>query len=86
MNKTPKSWQPAVFLFFKMSGWIAFPVVVSLLLGKWLDERFASKPIFFLSLTAIAFLVSIFGIVKESRKTMKLIENQESDKIKSTND
>ena len=86
MNKTPKPWQPAVLLFFKMSGWIAFPVVVSLLLGKWLDRRFGTEPVLFLSLTGIAFIISIFGIVKESKKTMIFLEEQKIDKAENKND
>jgi F0F1-type ATP synthase assembly protein I len=87
MNKSKsKSWQPAVFLFLKMSGWIAFPVIVSLLLGKWLDQRFDTKPVFFLSLTGVAFMISIFGIVRESKKTMNFLEKQSSDKDVSKDD
>ena len=76
MKNESKSWQPAVFLFFKISGWIAFPVVISLVVGKWLDRRFETEPIFFLSLTAIAFGISLYGIVRESKKTMKDLEDK----------
>lgn len=64
----------ALFLFAKVSGWISFPVIISLLIGKWLDRLFNTTPFFFLGVTAIAFLVSMYGLVKESRRAMKQIE------------
>lgn len=74
-----KDWKPAFFLFIRISGWIAFPVIGALFLGKWLDNVFSSAPLIFLSLTGIAFLVSLFGIVKESRKTMSQIINSSAE-------
>jgi len=76
-NSNKKSWQPALFLFLKISGWIALPIVASLIVGKWLDRKFDSEPIVFLGLTGIAFIVSMIGIVKESRKAMTALETPE---------
>ncbi len=69
-----KDWKPALFLFVKISGWIAFPVILSLLLGKFLDKKFGTDPIIFLSLTGESFVVSVFGIIKETRKVIEQIE------------
>ena len=68
----------ALFLFAKISGWIAVPVVASLLLGKWLDQKFSTDNLFFLSLTGLAFAVSLVGIVRESKKAMREIEKASS--------
>mgnify|MGYP003457137318 CR=1 FL=1 len=68
------STRTALMLFAKISGWIAFPVLMALLVGRWLDERFETTNIFFLGLTAIAFIVSLVGMVRESKKAMAKIE------------
>lgn len=68
----------ALFLFAKISGWIAIPVVGALLFGKWLDQRFFTNNLFFLLLTGFAFIVSLVGIVRESKKAMREIEKQSS--------
>lgn len=77
-------WQPSIVLFGRLSGWIAGPVILAIFLGKWLDEKYKTDPWFFLSLTGVAFLVSSFGIVRDSLREMKKIE-KESQKEEKTN-
>ncbi len=80
MNKKPW-WEPAVEIFSQVSGWIAGPVVVALILGKYLDGRFDTKPWIFLGLTGFAFLVSTYGIVKVvSRYMKKIVEEDKQEK------
>jgi hypothetical protein len=67
-------WQPALEIFSQVSGWIAGPVILALVLGKYLDGRYGTKPWIFLGLTGIAFLVSTYGIVKVVSKYMKNIK------------
>lgn len=82
MDKPPRQeggvkwWEPAVEIFTQVSGWIAAPVVISLVLGKYLDSKFGTKPWIFLVLTGIAFLISIYGIVKVVGRYMKKIEEE----------
>ena len=64
-------WQPSVVLFGKLSGWIAFPVIIALFVGKWLDEKYQTEPWLFLFSVGIAFILSSVGIVKESARAMK---------------
>ena len=80
MNKKPW-WEPAVEIFSQVSGWIAGPVVIALILGKYLDGRFDTKPWIFLGLTGFAFLVSTYGIVKVvSRYMKKIVEEDKQEK------
>jgi F0F1-type ATP synthase assembly protein I len=67
-------WEPAVEIFSQVSGWIAGPIILALVLGKYLDGRFGTKPWIFLGLTAVAFLISSFGIVKVVSKYMSRLE------------
>ena len=73
-------WAPAVEIFTEVSGWIAGPIILALVLGKYLDGRFDTKPWIFIGLTAIAFLVSSFGIVRVVSKYMRKIESENKEK------
>ena len=73
-------WGPAVEIFSEVSTWIAGPIIVALILGKYLDGRYGTKPWIFLGLTAVAFLASSFGIVKVVGKYMKKMEQENNNK------
>ena len=44
-NQSKKAWwsQP-VQMFLRISGWIAVPLIITLYLGKWLDDKFGTAP------------------------------------------
>lgn len=73
-------WEPAVEIFTEVSGWIAGPIILALVLGKYLDGRFGTSPWIFLGLTGLSFIVSSFGIVRVVLRYMKKIEKTEKDK------
>ena len=83
-NKKPW-WEPAVEIFSEVSGWIAGPVVVALILGKYLDGRFGTKPWIFLGLTGFAFMVSAYEIVKVVSRYMKKITEEGDNQNKEEN-
>ena len=70
-------WRPAILLFFQMSAWIGIPVIAGLFIGRWVDERFGTEPWLFLTVTGISFLVSIVGMVRESKRAMKRFDKVE---------
>lgn len=78
-------WQPGLILFFRLSGWIGFPIIIALFVGKWLDEKYNSDPWLFLTTMAVAFVFSIIGMIRESSKEIKKIEEQEKAKKKLSN-
>jgi F0F1-type ATP synthase assembly protein I len=81
-EKNQKSWwQPGLILFFRLSSWIGFPVILALFLGSWLDEKFNSKPWIFISVTLLAFFLSIYGIIIEGRREMKKIKKDKKEII-----
>jgi len=69
-------WQPGIILFGRLSGWIAGPVILAIFLGRWLDEKYGTDPWFFIFLTGGAFLISSFGIVRDSLREIKRIEKE----------
>jgi F0F1-type ATP synthase assembly protein I len=82
-NKSEKNtpwWQPGMFLFFRLSGWIGGPVIIAVFVGKWLDRKYNKEPWLFLISVGVAFVFSMFGIVYDTTRAMKEIEK---DAIKS---
>jgi F0F1-type ATP synthase assembly protein I len=83
-NDKPKIpwWEPGMVLFTRLSGWIAGPIIAALFVGKWLDKKYDSEPWLFLISVGLAFIVSSIGIVKESKKLMnKIVEEEKKKKL-----
>jgi F0F1-type ATP synthase assembly protein I len=78
-------WQPGLVLFARMSGWIAVPVIIGVFVGKYLDRKFHTEPWLFLASVGAAFILSMFGIVKDAMQAMKEIEMEDKSKIQSSN-
>ena len=68
-------WKPGVEIFSQVSGWIVAPIVLALVFGKMLDTHYGTKPVIFLSLAGIGFLITCFGIVRIVRKYIKDIKD-----------
>lgn len=85
-NNNPKSNQapgggkylfgPFLFMFAKMSGWIAFPVLSAIILGRWLDRKYGTEPWLFLLCVGAAFLISMIGLVLSASKIYKDIDTK----------
>ena len=85
-NKEDIWWRPALLLFAQMSGWIGVPVIIALFLGRWLDDRYGTEPWLFISSTAVAFVISVIGILHEAKKAMKIMDAQDSKASGESND
>jgi F0F1-type ATP synthase assembly protein I len=71
-------WQPGLILFYKLSGWVAGPILLSVFFGKFLDMKFGTAPWIFLGLTATAFIISTFAILYVYTKEVKKIESADA--------
>ncbi len=78
------SWNVALRIMANISGWIAFPVIFGLYLGKWLDKKYDTEPWLFLITIAACFLVSMVGLSLNAVKEFKQVEKdyQEAKKEK----
>lgn len=77
-NQDKNEWlRQGMMMFAESTGWIAFPVIGALFLGKWLDQKNGTEPLYFLSITIFAFIVSSIGIGMTGIKYMKRIEKEE---------
>jgi len=61
-------WKPAFEIFSEISTWIAVPIILALIGGKSLDKSYGTKPLLLLVCTAVAFLISSYGIIKAVKK------------------
>jgi len=75
-NNEAPWWQPSLILFYRLSGWIAGPVIIAVFLGKYLDKKYGTEPWLFLLTVGIAFFISVLGIVKDAMKEMKRIDEK----------
>ncbi|HBU10312.1 MAG TPA: hypothetical protein DEA89_00095 [Candidatus Moranbacteria bacterium] len=71
-QKNPKIpwWQPGLVLFTRLSAWIAIPVVIAVIIGKYLDRVFHSQPWLMLASVSISFIISIVMLVRIGLKEM----------------
>ncbi len=74
-NEQSNEWmRKGLIMFVQTTGWIAFPVVGALFLGRWLDNKYGTEPWLFLGVTVLAFIISSIGIGSIGLKYMKEID------------
>lgn len=73
-----KWWVDGLGIAMKISSWIALPIIISSFLGKFLDKKYGTEPWIFVSMTAIAFVITVYGIVKFSMDYIKDIEKEKT--------
>jgi F0F1-type ATP synthase assembly protein I len=69
----PELYQKSIVLFARFSGWIVGPVIVAVVTGKMVDNRYDSEPMFVLIFIGVAFVISMIGIVREALAEYKKI-------------
>jgi len=67
-------WGTSLKIMANISAWIAFPVIIGLYLGKWLDQKFNTEPWLFLITIALFFLVSLYGLFTSIKREAKKME------------
>lgn len=68
-------WGSALRVLANISAWVAFPVLIGVFLGRWLDKRFDTTPWLFLITIGVCFLVSMYGLVINAQREFKRIED-----------
>jgi len=64
-------------MFAQTTGWIAIPIIGALYLGRWLDAKQGTEPLYFLSITAGAFIISCIGIGTTGIRYIRQIEEED---------
>ncbi len=71
-----ESWSLALKVMAKLSGWIAFPIIIATFLGQWLDKKFGTEPWLFLGTVGLAFLISMYGLITNALSEFKKIDKE----------
>jgi len=71
-----------LILFSRLSVWIGGPILVAIFVGKYLDKKYNTQPWLFLLSVGIAFAISTFGIIRDSMRELKKIDEEEQMKNK----
>ena len=81
-NKQVKNYwkENGLSLFFKLSSWIVGPILLAVVVGKWLDKKYQTEPWLFLLSVGIAFAISVYGMIKDASAELKRIEIEEKNK------
>ncbi len=75
--------KPALIFFLDVSFWIVGPLVSSLIFGKWLDQKFGTKPWILLASLAVSFIFSNILLLKKGKKAVKdleIVDKKDKDK------
>jgi F0F1-type ATP synthase assembly protein I len=62
-------------IFADFSGTIAVPAVLAALLGKWLDERYATQPRYLILLLCLALALTAYTIARKAKRYKAQYEN-----------
>ncbi len=65
-----KDWANAMKIFATVSSWIVGPIILAVLVGNWLDEKYQTDNFFILTAVAIAFIMTCVGIVREAKRIL----------------
>lgn len=79
MKEAKPYFRDALIAFGRMSGWVAGPVILALFLGKWLDGIYGTEPYLFIAIIGLGFFVSVFGIMKETKRYIRIAEAKEKE-------
>lgn len=68
MSKDAKYYRLGARIFVDFSGAIAVPAVLAAFLGKWLDVRYGTQPLYMILLLVLAFALSSYTVAKKARR------------------
>lgn len=68
-------------IFGEISSWIVVPLVAALILGKYLDNKFGTKPWIFIGLAGVGFILTCVGIYRVMKRYGEKLKdlNEEKD-------
>jgi hypothetical protein len=72
-------WQVPLELFAQLSGWVVFPILTAVYLGRWLDKKYDKEPWLFLICVGVAFIITNIGVVMIGMKAMKQIAKDDKE-------
>jgi MFS-type transporter involved in bile tolerance (Atg22 family) len=53
------------------TAWIVIPALLAVYGGRWLDQKFQTKPIIFVVAMAVAFVITLVGIIRMAQSYLR---------------
>lgn len=69
-------WRDGILLFTKVSAYIAGPIILASIVGKYLDKKYDTGSLIFFILIGIAFVSTILLIWREMKIYKKTIKKE----------
>ena len=66
-------WRPVILFYAKTTSWVAIPLILAVLLGKYASRSTGNELLFFLILL-VGFLITVCGIYKEIKEYKKTLD------------
>lgn len=85
MNPKSPWWQPPLLFFAKLNGWIVGPIILALVIGRWLDRRNNSDPWWTLTCIGGAFVISIAAMLLTAKRELPKLMKNDDDQRDGTN-
>ena len=73
-NENQEWLRPALMMFARLAGWVVGPILIASAIGMFIDKKNESEPWGLLCAVGIAFIVSIFGIIKNAVEEFRKLE------------
>lgn len=73
LNNKDLWWKPVMFFYVKTTSWIVLPLILAILVGKYVGKS-AGSQFLFLVLMMAGFGITCFGIYREIKKYKKDLE------------
>ena len=71
INRENTLWNQGFFIFLRLSSWIIGPLILGIIIGKWVDAKYENEPWgLFLSII-VAFIITMVKLFQETIKELK---------------
>ncbi|KKR79866.1 MAG: hypothetical protein UU24_C0001G0025 [Candidatus Nomurabacteria bacterium GW2011_GWA2_40_9] len=76
-------WRPVILFYAKTTSWIIFPLILGVLLAKYISKTTSSQILFFV-IIILGFMITCFGIYKEVKVYKSTLDKQDPPSHKAT--
>lgn len=80
IKKQYNGWQESLTFFYHISGWIVGPILLGIIIGKWLDNRYQTAPRYLIIALIVAFIFSQIGLFIQVVRYNRRLSSEENKK------
>lgn len=79
--KRDKSWmRPALSMFARLNALVVIPVIIAIILGKWLDKKYGTEPWLLFATATIAFIFTMIALARRTQVEFKKLDESANNK------